>query len=47
MKRRVLNSFALALIIAGAFGLGMFFMYWLMWVDVLSQLIEAIEKVSS
>lgn len=45
MKRRAIKAFGLALAIAASFGLGMWFMYFIMWVDVFTQLIEMTERV--
>jgi type IV secretory pathway TrbD component len=45
MKRRVVNAIGLALIIAAAFGIGMWFMYFIMWTDVFTKFIEMADKV--
>lgn len=44
MKRYV-NAVGLALVIAGAFGIGMWFMYAIMWLDVFTKFMEMTEKV--
>lgn len=46
MKRSIKNSIVLALALAGAFGLGMWFMYFIMWTDVFTNhLLPMVEKV--
>lgn len=45
MKRRVMKAVGLALALAGAFGAGMWFMYFIQWVGVFTKLIEMTEKV--
>lgn len=45
MKRRVMKAVGLALALAGAFGAGMWFMYFMMWTDVLAKFIEMTERV--
>lgn len=44
MKRYV-KAIGLALLIAAAFGIGMWFMYFIMWTDVFTKLIEMADKV--
>lgn len=46
MKQRLLKAVGLALALAGAFGAGMWFMYFIMWTDVFTKLIEMAEKVT-
>jgi len=45
MKRRVMKAVGLALALAGAFGAGMWFMYFIQWVDVFTKFMEMTEKV--
>lgn len=45
MKRRTVKAIGLALVIAGAFGLGMCFMYTIQWVGVFTEFMEMTEKV--
>lgn len=46
MKRSVIRTVALALALAGAFGLGMWFMYFIMWTDVFTNhLLPMVDKV--
>lgn len=44
MKRYV-KAIGLALLIAAAFGIGMWFMYFIMWTDVFTKFIEMADKV--
>lgn len=45
MKRSMIKKIGLALALAGAFGLGMWFMYFIMWTDVFTNhLLPAVEK---
>lgn len=44
MKRYV-KAVGTALALAGAFAIGMWFMYTIMWVDVFTKLMEMTEKV--
>jgi len=46
MKQRLLKAVGLALALAGAFGAGMWFMYFMMWTDVFTKFIEMAEKVT-
>jgi hypothetical protein len=46
MKRRVINTIGITLALAGAFGLGMWFMYFIMWTDVFTNhLLPMVERV--
>jgi hypothetical protein len=45
VKRRVTNTILLALALASAFGVGMWFMYFIMWADVFTKFIEMADKV--
>lgn len=45
VKRRVLNAILMALALASAFGIGMWFMYFVMWTDVFVKFMEMAEKV--
>lgn len=45
MKQQVKNTILIALGMAGAFGLGMWFMYLILWGEVFTKLIEMTEKV--
>lgn len=46
MKRISKNAIFMALALAGAFGLGMWFMYFIMWTDVFTNhLLPMVEKV--
>ena len=44
MKRYV-KAIGLALVIAGAFGVGMWFMYLMMWTDLFIKFVEMADKV--
>jgi hypothetical protein len=44
MKRYV-KAIGLAMLIAAAFGIGMWFMYFIMWTDVFTKFIEMADKV--
>ena len=46
MKQRFVKAVGLALALAGAFGAGMWFMYFIMWTDTFTKLIEMAEKVT-
>lgn len=46
MKQSILKAVGLALALAGAFGAGMWFMYFIMWTDVFTKFIEMAEKVT-
>lgn len=45
MKRRVMKAVGLSLALAGAFGAGMWFMYFIMLVDLFTSFMEMAEKV--
>lgn len=45
MKQRTLKAIGLALALAGAFGFGMWFMYFIQWVEVFTKFMEMTEKV--
>ena len=46
MKRHIKNNLFLALALAGAFGIGMWFMYFIMWTDVFTNhLLPMVDKV--
>lgn len=46
MNRRMKNAIGLALALAGAFGLGMWFMYFMMWTDLFTNhLLPMVERV--
>lgn len=45
MKRRVMKAVGLALALAGAFGFGMWLMYFIQWVGVFTEFMEMAEKV--
>jgi len=44
MKRYV-KAIGLAMLIVAAFGIGMWFMYFIMWTDVFTKFIEMADKV--
>lgn len=46
MKQNNIRIIGLALALAGAFGFGMWFMYFIMWTDVFTKFIEMAEKVT-
>jgi len=45
VKRTIAKALGLSLVISGAFGAGMWFMYTIMWVDTFTKLIEFTERV--
>lgn len=45
MKQSFVRGIALALLVAAAFGIGMWFMYFIMWADVFVKFIEMAERV--
>lgn len=46
MKQSILKALGLSLTIVGAFGLGMWFMYFIMWFDVYTNhLLPMVERV--
>lgn len=45
MKKVIAKALGLSLVIAGAFGAGMWFMYTIMWVDTFTKLIEFTGRV--
>ena len=47
MKQNLKNSILIAVALATAFGLGMWFMYFIMWADVFTKLIETLERISA
>lgn len=47
MKQNLKNSILIAVALAAAFGLGMWFMYFIMWADVFTKLIETLERISA
>lgn len=47
MKHNLKNTVLLTIAMAAAFGLGMWFMYFIMWADVFTKLIETIERISA
>lgn len=42
---RTRKAIGLALVISAAFGIGMWFMYTIMWIDVFTKLMEMTERV--
>ena len=47
MKQQFFKALGLSLVVAGAFGAGMWFMYFIMWYDVFTNLIEMLERVTA
>lgn len=45
MKQTYIRTIAFSLALAAAFGAGMWFMYFIMWADVFTNLIEMTERV--
>lgn len=45
MKQRTLKAIGLALALAAAFGLGMWFMYFIMLIDLFTSFMEMADKV--
>lgn len=45
MKKKLVKGLAITLSLSGAFALGMWTMYWIMWTDVLFKFLEMVERV--